>query len=248
VALITGAGAGVGRATARRLVEREVASTIVVNDIDAAKAADTVAEVEDAGGTAIAAPADVTSWAAVQAMVAEATAAVGPIDVLVNNAGVPANALPSPFVTSTPEDWAPWINLNLHAVMCCTRAVLPSMVERGWGRVVTVVSDAARVGEPGLTPYAAAKAGAAGFTRSLATEVGRHGITANSVALGTIKHGVVAAFLDDAAEARLLKRYTVKRLGSPEDPAALIAFLASDDAEWITGQTYPVNGGFSVAG
>jgi len=244
---VTGAGAGVGRTTARRLVERGVAGTVVVNDLHEAAAAEAAAEVEAVGGKALVAPADVTSWDAVQAMVADATAAVGPIDVLVNNAGVPGGALPAPFVSSTPDDWAPWIQLNLHAVMCCTRAVLPAMVERGWGRVVTVVSDAARVGESGLTPYAAAKAGAAGFTRSVATEVGRFGVTANSVALGTIKHGVVAAFLDDAAEAKMLKRYTVKRLGRTEDPAALIAFLASDDAEWITGQTYPVNGGFSVA-
>lgn len=247
VALVTGAGAGVGLATARKLVERGVAGAVAVNDVDGERAAAAAKEIEALGGRALAVTADVTSWDGVQAMVDQVAGALGPVDILVNNAGVPRNALPAPFATSSPEDWEPWISLNLDAVMYCTRAVLPSMIERSWGRIVTVVSDAARVGESGLTPYAAAKAGAAGFTRSVATEVGRHGITANSVALGTIKHGVVAQFLDEAAEAKMLKRYTVKRLGTTEDPAALVAFLASDDAEWITGQTYPVNGGFSVA-
>jgi 2-hydroxycyclohexanecarboxyl-CoA dehydrogenase len=246
VALITGAGAGVGRSVALRLASQGIATTVAVNDLDAERAKHVANEVDAAGARGIPCPADVTSWKAVSDMVAALTDAAGAVHVLVNNAGIPSSALPAPFATSDPADWAPWINLNLLGVMYCTRAVLPSMLEAKWGRVITVVSDAARVGESGLTPYAAAKAGAAGFTRSVAREVGASGITANSVALGTIKHGVVADFLDDATEASMLKRYVIKRLGTTDDPAALIAFLAGDDAGWITGQTYPVNGGFSM--
>lgn len=246
VAFITGAGAGVGRSVALRMVREGQAAIVAINDIDEDRASEVAREVEAIGGTAIVALADVTRWEDVVAAVDKVEAEVGGIDVLVNNAGVPLAAMPTPFASSDPADWAPWIELNLYGVMHCTRAVLPSMITRGGGRIVTVISDAARVGEAGLTPYAAAKAGAAGFTRSVAREVGGHGITANCVALGTIDHGVAAAFLDDDARTKLLKRYVVKRLGTTEDAAAAITFLASDGAAWITGQTYPVNGGFSM--
>lgn len=246
VAFITGAGAGVGRSTALRLVRDGHAATIVVNDIDEGRANEVAREVEALGATSIVALADVTDWDAVVAAVDKVSVDAGGIDILVNNAGVPVAALPVAFATSDPADWVPWIDLNLYGVMYCTRAVLPSMIARGGGRIVTVISDAARVGEAGLTPYAAAKAGAAGFTRSVAREVGAHGISVNCVALGTIDHGVAAAFLDEDARKKLLKRYVIKRLGTTEDAAALISFLSSDGAEWITGQTYPVNGGFSM--
>jgi 3-oxoacyl-[acyl-carrier protein] reductase len=191
--------------------------------------------------------ADVTNWDAVGDMVGSIEAEFGAVDVLVNNAGVPlVGAGLTPFETSSPEDWQPWLAISLYGVMYATRAVLPAMLAKGWGRVVTVVSDAGRVGEAGLTAYATAKAGAAGFTRSVAREVGSRGVTCNSVALGTIKHGPHAEFLTGDFEKKLLKRYMVDRLGTPEDPAALISFLAGDDAGWITGQTYPINGGFSV--
>jgi 3-oxoacyl-[acyl-carrier protein] reductase len=243
VALITGAGAGVGREIALRMAADKTASVIAVNDIKPDAAADAVEELSRAGATAVACPADVTDWDAVQDMVGR----VGPISILVNNAGVPGGFLPTPFAQSVPSDWAPWLSLNLYGVMYCSRSVLPGMLEAGWGRVVTVISDAARVGEAGLTPYATGKAAAAGFTRSIAREVGSRGITCNCVALGTIKHGFIADFLNEEREQQMLKRYIVKRLGRPSDAAGLISFLCSDDGEWITGQTYPVNGGFSLA-
>jgi 3-oxoacyl-[acyl-carrier protein] reductase len=113
--------------------------------------------------------------------------------------------------------------------------------------VVTVVSDAGRTGEAGLAPYSAGKAGAAGFMRALAREVGASNVTCNCVTLGTIKHGRVEQYLTEDVERKMLRAYIAPRLGRPQDPAALIGFLCGEEAEWITGQTYPVNGGFSMA-
>lgn len=244
VALVTGAGAGVGRAVALRLAREQKASSILVNDIDADAAQRVAQEVTGLGASGVAAVADVTSWDGIQALVEQH----GPVDILVNNAGVPlVGAVPTPFAQTEPSQWEPWLRLNLDGVMNCSRAVLPGMLEKGWGRIITVVSDAARVGESGLAAYSAAKAGAAGFSRSLAREVGAAGITCNCVALGAIKHGRIAQLITEDMERKMLRAYLAKRLGTPEDAAAMITFLAGDDAEWITGQTYPVNGGFSMA-
>lgn len=244
VALITGAGAGVGRATALRLARQGIAELVLVNDING-EAADRVAhEVSELGATGVAAVADVTAWDEVCGLVDRH----GPIDVLVNNAGVPVvGAEPAQFATTDPMQWQPWLMLNLQAVMYCTRAVLPGMLAKCSGRVITVVSDAARVGEAGLVAYSAAKAGAAGFMRALAREVGPAGITCNCVALGTIKHGKVAEYVTEELERKMVRAYPLSRLGTPDDAAAMIAFLAGTDSGWITGQTYPVNGGFSMA-
>lgn len=230
---------------ALRLAQEGRASTVVVNDLDSDRAARVADEVTRLGAKGVAAAADVTSWEAVNGMFDEH----GPVDILVNNAGIPVDATmaPPPFLATGPDDWRPWISLNLEAVMYCTRAALQPMVDRGWGRVITVISDAARVGEGGLVAYSAAKAGAAGFMRALAREVGRAGVTCNSVALGTIKHGRIAAFAEGEVEQRMLRAYISPRLGTPDDAAAMISFLAGSDADWITGQTYPVNGGFSMA-
>jgi len=244
VALVTGAGAGVGAAVALRLARDRTAGTILVNDIDAEAAERVAREVTDLGARGSAAVADVSSWDAVCGLVDQHS----PIDVLVNNAGVPIlGAEPAQFAATEPSQWEPWLKLNLQAVMYCTRAVLPGMLENRWGRVITVISDAARVGEAGLAAYSAAKAGAAGFMRALAREVGPAGITCNCVALGTIKHGRIAEYVTDDVERKMLRAYPASRLGKPDDAAAMIAFLAGADAEWITGQTYPVNGGFSMA-
>jgi 2-hydroxycyclohexanecarboxyl-CoA dehydrogenase len=247
VALVTGAGAGVGRAAALRLVDDKNATVVAINDLDPERAKAVAAEIDVAGGQGFPVVADVTDWDAVCRMSSAIEEEFGGVDILVNNAGVPVSGAGlAPFVSSSPDDWQPWLAVSLYGTMYATRAVLPTMVNKGWGRIVTVVSDAGRVGESGMTAYATAKAGAAGFTRSIAREVGRNGITANSVALGAIKHGPIGELMTGDFEKQLLKRYIVDRLGSPEDPAAMISFLSGDDAEWITGQTYPVNGGFSV--
>jgi 3-oxoacyl-[acyl-carrier protein] reductase len=134
--------------------------------------------------------------------------------------------------------------------MHCTHAALPRMIERTWGRVVTIVSDAGRTGEAYMAAYCAAKAGAAGFTRAIAHEVARHGITANNIALGTMNTPLAGDFWAEPrnpqAEA-LLKQYLVRRPGEPADVAGMALYLASDLASWVTGQTYPVNGGISFA-
>ena len=130
--------------------------------------------------------------------------------------------------------------------MNCCRAALPAMTARRRGRIVTVVSDAGRVGEPHLAAYSGAKAGAAGFMRAIAKAVGRYDITANSVSLSTIRTPGVANMLTEEAIPRMLKSYVIRRLGEPGDAANMILFLASDAASWITGQTYSVNGGYAI--
>jgi 3-oxoacyl-[acyl-carrier protein] reductase len=150
------------------------------------------------------------------------------------------------LVDTEPDDWEGFIRVNMYGVMYAVRAALPGMIEAGWGRVVTVISDAARVGETHMPAYAAAKAAAAGFSRAVAREVGRHGITVNCVSLGTMNTQGIPPEEDEIA-AQMVKRYAIRRRGLPRDIAAMVTFLASPQAEWITGQTYPVNGGYSFA-
>ena len=244
-ALVTGAGQGVGRGIALALAAAGAA--VVVNDLVQERAEEVVDEIVAAGGAAVASAFDVTDHAAV----ASAVAAAGPVDVLVNNAGnagVEGFGARGPFVDSTPDQWAPYLRVNLDGVLSCTHAVLPGMIDAGWGRVITIVSDSGRTGDKHMAAYSAAKAGAAGFMRAIALEGGRHGITANCVALGTIRTPATEPFWQDpenAAARALLQRYVIRRPGSPEDVAPLVVLLASDAASWITGQTYPVNGGFS---
>lgn len=247
-ALITGAGQGVGRAIARALAAH--GATVVVNDIFADRAQSVADEVRAAGGSADTAVFDVTSWSAVEA----AITAAGPFDILVNNAGNVGNDSWSiaPFAESDPASWDKYLRVNLWGVMHCIRATLPGMIAQGrGGRIVTVVSDSARAGDPGLGPYAAAKAGAAALTRSIATEVGRYGITANNVSLATIRppSDVPDSELakTDAALKKRISEYVIRRRGEPEDVAGLVTYLVSPAAEWVTGQTYPVNGGYTFS-
>ncbi len=204
------------------------------------------------GERAIGVQGDVTDQAAVATMIETVERELGPVDILVNNAGNAGAAqqamqrMPD-FWETGPADWDAWIAVNYTAVMLTTRAVLGGMVARSHGRLITVISDAGRVGEPDLVVYSGAKAGAAGFTRAIAKAVGRHGVTANCVALGGVRTPATAALMDNEdLVKRLVRAYPAGRLGEPADPAALIAFLASDAASWITAQTYPVNGGYSV--
>ena len=220
---MTGAGQGVGAGIARALAEHGVA--VVVNDLFPDRAEAVAAEV---GGRAVAF--DVTDLDAVRAGFATA----GPVDILVNNAGIPADGFPQvDFKDSDPELWRRFVDLNLYGVLNCTHTVLPGMCDRGWGRVITISSEAGRVGLPiRVALYGAAKAGALGLTKHLAHEVGRFGVTCNALTLGTME-GVP---LDPS-------RVPIPRLGTGGDVGAMVAFLASDAAEWITGQVIGVNGG-----
>jgi 2-hydroxycyclohexanecarboxyl-CoA dehydrogenase len=251
VALVTGAGQGVGEATARMLAEQGAA--VAVNDYFSERGQRVAAAITDAGGQAHPIQADITDHAQVTRMVQEIERELGPVDILVNNAGnagADVNAMQPmpPFWETDPESWQPWLAVNLLGVMAVSHAVVGGMVERGSGRIITVISDAGRVGEADLVVYSGAKAGAAGFMRGLAKAAAPHGVTANCVALGGVRTPPIAALLENEALAkRIVRAYPLGRLGEPEDPAALIAFLASDAAAWITAQTYPVNGGFSAA-
>lgn len=245
-ALVTGAGQGVGRQVALHFAAHN-AGTVYVNDFSAERAAAVVAEVKAAGGRAEPVACDVTDFAALAAKISSLA-----IDLLVNNAGNagadPAKVGRGEFWEQSPEQWSPWIGVNLLGVLNTSRLVLPGMIERKRGSLVTVISDAGRVGEPNLEIYSAAKAGAAGFMRAVAKTLGRYHITANSVAIATTRTPTVAAATEnpDAAK-QMLRHYTIRRFGEPSDVANMVLFLASDASSWITGQTYPVNGGYSFA-
>lgn len=251
ICLVTGAGQGVGRQVALHFAEAG-AKAVVVNDYHRERAEAVAEEVRALGCDAIGIAADVTDRGAVAAMVEGAVAAFGAIDVLVNNAGNmganPEAVEQAPFWFVSNESWDAFLGVNLYGVINCTSAVLPGMVEKKFGRLVTIVSDAGRVGEPGLEIYSAAKAGAAGFTRAVARSMGRHGITANNISIATTRTPGVAEVTEDPERAkRMLSQYVIRRFGEPDDIANMALFLASDASGWITGQTYPVNGGYSFA-
>jgi NAD(P)-dependent dehydrogenase (short-subunit alcohol dehydrogenase family) len=225
VALVTGAGQGVGAGIARVLADR--GATVVVNDLFPERAEAVAAQL---GDRATAVAFDVTDHDAVRAGFATA----GPVDVLVNNAGIPTVGFPQvDFKDSDPAVWRRFVDLNLYGVLNCTHAALAGMCERGWGRVVTISSEAGRVGLPiRVALYGAAKAGAIGLMKHLAHEVGPLGVTCNALALGSMDN----APLDPS-------RFPIPRLGTGLDVGEAVAFLASDGAGWITGQVIGVNGG-----
>jgi 3-oxoacyl-[acyl-carrier protein] reductase len=242
-ALVTGAGQSVGAEIARVLAAH--GAFVAVNDLFDERAETIAKEIAASGGQAIAAPGDVTDRDDVARAVAEVTAAVGPIDILVNNAGVPPNPTWDlvPFHQTTADSWSEWVDLNLYGVLNTVHAVMGSMVERRWGRIVNIVSDGGRIGEPNVAVYCAAKAGAIGFSKAIAKEAAPHGVTVNCVALGTL--GPPDG--DPDLIAKLARRYPVGRIGTPGDVAPAVLYLASPEAEWVTGQTLPVNGGYTTA-
>jgi NAD(P)-dependent dehydrogenase (short-subunit alcohol dehydrogenase family) len=243
VALVTGAGQGMGVGIAAALAAQE--AQVAVNDLDPARAEGTAADLRAGGAQVVAAPFDVTDPEAVAEGVARAVAALGqPVDILVNNAGVPAGMALAPFRQLDPADWARYVDLNLYGSLHCTRAVLDPMCEQGWGRVVQISSAAARVGmRVGLSLYGASKSAVEGFVRHLSQEVARSGVTVNTVALGLMANAVAGVGDDAAVIEMLAKQVPVGRLGEPGDVGALVAFLASDEAAWLTGQTLALNGG-----
>ncbi|MCE7796925.1 SDR family oxidoreductase [Sphingobium sufflavum] len=253
-AFVTGAGQGAGRGIALMLA-RHGAGGVAVNDYVLDRAEAVAAEITALGVKAVPVQADVGDHASVQAAFDRATDALGPITLLVNNAG---NAGPdaqmrhSPLFWETqPDEWSRYFRTNLDGVMNCCHVAIPAMVAQKRGRIVTITSDSGRVGEARLAAYAAAKAGAAGFVRSIAKEAARFGITCNAISLSTLEPPMepeqLEAFLASDRTKAQLANYTIRRFGKPDDVAAMALFLCSDASSWITGQTYPVNGGYSFA-
>ena len=243
-AVVTGSGGGVGRAIAIQMAR--AGAELWINDIHLDRAEKVCREIEEEGGVATPIVADVCEPEQVARMIKE----TGPVDILVNNAGIPAEGIVvKSFIETGPADWDPLLRLNLAAVLHVTRAYLPFMVERQWGRILTIVSDAGRKGERRQAVYGAAKAAAMGFSRGLAAEVGRDGVNVNCIALGTMRHGQLADAIahDPTIEGRMAKAYPAGRIGEVDDSAPLAVLLCSDAASWITGQVYPVDGGYAPA-
>ncbi|HEX2172256.1 MAG TPA: SDR family oxidoreductase [Dehalococcoidia bacterium] len=243
VILVTGGAKNVGREIARTLAAE--GARLAITYLSSKQEAKITADQARAAGAAdvLTFRNDVTDYAAVQALVAEIGGRLGPIDVLINNAGVGRFGR---FLESAPADWRPVIETDLYGVMNCTHAVLPSMVERRSGRIITIIGDSGRVGESGLATTAAARGGGVAFSKSVAKEVGRFGVTVNAVSLGVLKGEGLDHLWDPASEERVTQMYALRRLGTPRDPAGLVALLASEWAGWITGQTISVSGGFSM--
>ena len=234
-ALVTGAGQHVGRAIAEALSKQGAA--VAVNDIVADRARDVADSIAKTGGRAIAAPGDVTDLASVKAMVAEVESALGPVDILVSNAGNSGDtrAIPTQFVDMDPRDWKKYVDINFYAVLNGIHAVLPGMCQRRHGRIITIASDAGRQGlSMGMSIYSGGKAGAMGFQRSLACEVGPQQVTVNTVSLGMIPGDW------DAGPPR---GTPLGRHGVPKDVGPAVVYFASDEAAWVTGQILSVNGG-----
>jgi 3-oxoacyl-[acyl-carrier protein] reductase len=237
IALVTGAGQNQGAGIARALAAQGAA--VAVNDLHGERAERVAAKIAAAGGRALAAPFDVTDYAAVASGVARVARELGAVDILVNNAGIPEGMAVAQFRETQPEAWRPYIDVNVYGVMNCTRAVLDGMCARGFGRIITISSGAGQTGlAMGVSAYAAGKGGQIAFMRHVALENARAGVTANTLALGLMSN----AGGSDVTSA-LAKTVPVGRLGTPEDVGAACVFLASDEASWLTGQTIGLNGG-----
>jgi 2-hydroxycyclohexanecarboxyl-CoA dehydrogenase len=247
VVFVTGAGRGIGRAIARRLAR--TGARIGVTDLDAESAASVAAEIRNDGGHAAARGADVTSLEAMRAAVAAIEAELGPIDALVNNAGWDKMEL---FLENDPALWDRLLAINLKGVFNTTRAVLEGMAARGGGRVVSIASDAGRVGSTGEAVYSACKAGIVGFSKALAREVARKAITVNVVCPGPTDTALLAEVGAGERGAKIVagmqRAIPLGRLGQPEDVAGAVAYLVSDEAAFVTGQVLSVSGGLTMAG
>jgi 2-hydroxycyclohexanecarboxyl-CoA dehydrogenase len=246
--IVTGGGGGIGGATCRRF--GEAGSRVAVFDINLENAAKTAADISQAGGVAQAFRCDITEHEGVKAAVAAAEAALGPISILVNNAGWDVFRL---FKDTTPADWQKLIAINLTGALNMHHAVLPGMMERRHGRIVNIASDAARVGSSGEAVYAACKAGLVGFSKTIAREHARHGISVNVVCPGATNTALFGDYKKGAGNPEKLeeafRRATpMGRIGEPEDLPGAILFFASDDAAYVTGQVLSVSGGLTMAG
>jgi len=241
-ALVSGASRGIGRAIAVELARAGAA--VVVNYRTGAEAAEAVVgEIEAVGGRATAVQADVSAAADVERLVKASTDAYGSLDILVNNAGITRDNL---LLRMKDEEWEAVLSTNLRAAYLLTKAVLRPMMRARWGRIVSITSVVGLTGNAGQANYSAAKAGLIGFTRSVAREMAARGITANAVAPGFIETDMVAGLSAELRES-VLRQIPLGRLGNPRDVAQVVAFLASDAAAYVTGQTIAVDGGMTMS-
>ena len=238
VALVTGASRGIGRAIALEL--GRLGATVVGTATSDKGAADIQAGLDAAGIAGRGLALDVTDAAACEAAISEIEKSLGPVLVLVNNAGITRDMT---FKRMTKADWDAVIHTNLDSVFNMTKQVMDGMVERKWGRVINVSSVNGIKGAFGQTNYAAAKAGMHGFTKSLALEVAKAGVTVNTISPGYIGTKMVMAIPQEVLESKILPHIPVSRLGKPEEIAGLVAYLASDEAAFVTGANISINGG-----
>ena len=237
-AVVTGAGRGLGEAIALRFAGEGAA--VMINDMDPETAQGTADRIVREGGRAAVCTGSVTDEAVARELMERAIAAFGSLDILVNNAGITRDKLLRDMAV---EDWDAVLNLNLRATFLCSKFATPAMVSKGWGRVINM-SSRAHLGNKGQVNYSASKAGVIGFTRSLSMEVGKFGVTANCIAPGIIATpGVTSLPHYERLVERVAPTLPIPRLGKPEDVAGVAAFLASDDAEYITGEVIHVSGG-----
>jgi 3-oxoacyl-[acyl-carrier protein] reductase len=241
VALVTGGGRDVGAAIAQALAAAG-ASVAVNYHASRDEAERVVRQIEQDGGKARAYGADIGNIESVKGMVAAVKADLGGLDILVNNAGL---VMRKRFAETTPDDWHRQIDTCLYGAIHCCHAAGPLLEASGRGRIISIMGDSSRVGESGLAIAAAARAGTIALMKSLAREMGRSGVTANSLALGLIETAHDQTWVK-ANYDKLVKAYQIRRLGQPSDVAPMVTLLASDAGGWITGQTISINGGFSM--
>lgn len=241
VAVVTGGARGIGRAIVTRLCRE--GATVVIADIDRGAGERTAKELKDCGGRPVAYAVDVSDPAQVAEAMRWVVQTQGGIDILVNNAGIVGEEYP---VHKMPdEQWHRMMDVNLHGVFYCTRAVLPTMLSRKWGRIVNISSVAGKEGVPNIADYSAAKAGVIGFTKCVAKELARHGITVNCVTPGLTDDTEMARSFTPEQRASKVAKVPLARMATPDEVAAVTIFLASEEASFVTGAIYDVTGGRS---
>lgn len=240
VAIVTGSGQGIGREIALLLAER--GASVVISDVNEATAKAVAAEIESKNVKSIAVTANVTVSADVNKLVEQALSSFGHIDILVNNAGITKDNL---LMRMSEADWDLVLNINLKGAFLCTQAVIRHMMKQRWGRIVNIASVVGVIGNAGQANYSASKAGLIGLTKSTAREVASRGITVNAVAPGFIDTGMTQKLTENVKQ-EFLKQIPVGYFGLPKDVANAVAFLASEEAHYITGQVLNVNGGLAM--
>ena len=241
VAIVTGSGQGIGREIALNLASK--GANVVISDINPDTANAVSTEINNNTGISISITADITSQEEVANLVEQTISSLGKVDILVNNAGITRDTL---LLRMSDADWNLVLNTNLKGAFLCTQAVLRHMMKQRWGRIINIASVVGLIGNAGQANYAAAKAGLIGLTKATAREVASRGITVNAVAPGFIETEMTNKLSDDAKQ-EFLRQIPIGHIGSPIDVAHAVAFLASDEAHYITGQVLNVDGGMVMA-